>query len=66
MCNQPKKNRTSEEENDMDKNVSKESYKRLSLSSETLEKISVTPEVKDGKLLFNRENKHHRNIVEDD
>lgn len=65
MRNDQKKSQINEEENDMGKSVAKENYKKLKLSSETIEKISVTPKVKDGKLLFNRKNKNHRNIVDE-
>lgn len=45
---------------------SKEMYKKLNLSSNKIKEISVTPKSKDGKLLFDRKNKDHRYIVEDD
>ncbi|SDG54739.1 hypothetical protein [Desulfosporosinus hippei] len=40
-------------------------YKGLSLSPEKLEKITIKPIVKDGKLLFDKNNKDHRYIVEE-
>lgn len=51
---------------DMSKLLEKSTYKKLELSTIKIREISVTPKVKDGKLLFNRKNKDHRYIVEDD
>lgn len=51
---------------DMAKVLEKNTYKKLSLSTSKIREISVTPKVKDGKLLFDRKNKDHRYIVEDD
>lgn len=45
--------------------LSKNGYNRLQLSKETLEKISIRPEVKEGKTLLDRENKDHRYLFED-
>jgi hypothetical protein len=40
-------------------------YKKLSLTPKKLEKITVQPTaIKDGKLLFDKNNKDHRYIVE--
>jgi len=40
-------------------------YKKLSLTPEKLQKITVKPiTIKNGKLLFDRNNKDHRYIVE--
>lgn len=49
-----------------DETYSKETYKKLDLSSDKIKEISVTPKAKDGKLLFDRNNKNHRYIVDDD
>lgn len=40
-------------------------YKGLSLSSEKLKEITIRPKVNDGKLLFDKNNKDHRYIVEE-
>lgn len=66
MCNHCENNHINEEEDDMEKTVAEKSYKKLNLDPETIEKISVTPKVKDGKLLFDRKNKSHRYIVDED
>lgn len=55
-----------EEEKDMAKMLSSETYKKLSLDPKTIKDISVTPKVRDGKMLFDKNNKNHRHIVEDD
>ncbi len=55
-----------EEEKDMEKTMERKDYKKLNLNHEKINSISVTPKVKDGKLLFNENNKDHRYIVEDD
>ena len=40
-------------------------YKKLSLTPEKLQKITIKPvAIKNGKLLFDRNNKDHRYIVE--
>lgn len=63
MCNE-KKNKGDE---DMAKIIeNKCTYKKLDLGSVKVNEISVTPKVKDGKLMFDRKNKSHRYIVEDD
>ena len=41
-------------------------YKGLSLSSKKLKEITIHPKVKDGKLLFDKNNKDHRYIVEEE
>ena len=43
-----------------------QSYKELSLTPKKLSEITVKPKVKDGKLLFDKNNKDHRYIVEED
>ena len=45
---------------------SKETYKKLNLSSNKIKEISVTPQSKDRMLLFDRKNKEHRYIVDAD
>ncbi|WP_088189278.1 hypothetical protein [Desulfosporosinus sp. FKA] len=58
-----------EESNQEEKNVQAlakdQGNKGLSLSSEKLKEITVRPKVKDGKLLFDKNNKDHRYIVEE-
>ncbi|MBP3041744.1 hypothetical protein J9303_20080 [Bacillaceae bacterium Marseille-Q3522] len=49
----------------MEKVLSKSTYNRLQLSKETLEKLSVKPEVEDGKTLLDRKNKDHSYLFED-
>lgn len=46
--------------------LTNKTYRKLNLSADKIGEISVTPKIKDGKLLFNRKNKDHRYIVEDD
>jgi len=43
-----------------------QSYKGLSLSSKKLKEITIRPKVKDGKVLFDKNNKDHRYIVEEE
>lgn len=43
-----------------------QSYQGLSLTPKKLSEITVKPKVKDGKLLFDKNNKDHRYIVEED
>lgn len=43
-----------------------DNYKKINLNPKTVKNISVTPVVKDGKILYDKNNKHHRYIVEDD
>jgi len=43
-----------------------ETYRGLALSSKKLSEISVKPKVQNGKVLFNKENKDHRYIVEEE
>lgn len=43
-----------------------QSYKGLSLSSKKLKEITIRPNVKDGKVLFDKNNKDHRYIVEEE
>lgn len=66
MCDNDKNGKKHKGDKDMTKLLANDTYKRLNLSAEKIKKISVTPKVKDGKLLFNRKNKDHRYIVEDD
>jgi len=49
-----------------DKTYPKEAYKKLNLSSNKIKEISVTPKSKDGKLLFDKKNKNHRYIVDEE
>lgn len=44
----------------------KESNKGLSLSSKKLSEITVKPKVKNGKVLFDKNNKDNRYIVEEE
>lgn len=46
--------------------LNKETYRSINLSREKLKKITVTPKIKDGKMLFDRKNKDHRYIMRDD
>lgn len=48
---------------DIKQNVS---YRKLNLSSEKINSISVNPKVSNGKMLFDKNNENHRYIVEDD
>ncbi|MCO1603493.1 hypothetical protein [Desulfosporosinus nitroreducens] len=57
------------EENKEGENLSavakEQGYKKLSLTPEKLQKITIKPvAIKNGKLLFDRNNKDHRYIVE--
>ena len=54
------------EESNMTPLAKEKSYKGLSLSPQKLKEITVKPKVKDGKLLFDRKNKDHRYIVEEE
>lgn len=64
MCKQnDKKNQKGVE--DMSKLVRDRTYKKLKISESKLKEITVTPKVKDGKVLFNRKKHSHRYIVED-
>lgn len=71
MCDSHKndndnKNKNKKGDEDMAKVLINDTYKKLNLNASKIREISVTPKVKDGKLLFNRKNKDHRYIVEDD
>ncbi|MDD4049190.1 MAG: hypothetical protein PHI90_10350 [Clostridia bacterium] len=55
-----------EEGNNMPVLANKHSYEGLSLSSKKLKEITVKPKVKDGKILFDKKNKEHRYIVEEE
>ena len=60
-------NTPQEEEIEMAETAKKEqSYKGLSLSSKKLKEITIRPKVKDGKVLFDKNNKDHRYIVEEE
>lgn len=51
---------------DVTKALVSNSYKKLNLDLNTLNKITVKPKkIKDGKILFDRKNEDHRYIVED-
>lgn len=70
MCNSCKndKNKKSSLKNkgdNMAKALSSNVYKTLNLNPKTLKEITVRPKVKNGKLLFNRNNKEHRYIIEE-
>ena len=54
-----------EEGNDM-ATVHETDYKSLRLSPEKLESISVVPKALNGKLLFDKNSRDHRYIVEDE
>ncbi|MDR3599805.1 MAG: hypothetical protein P4L49_04880 [Desulfosporosinus sp.] len=58
-------NMDSEEGKDMQAIPKEKGYKGLSLSPKKLEEITIKPIVKDGKLLFDKNNKDHRYIVEE-
>lgn len=63
----PTINSSQEEERKMPTLTKKgQSYKGLSLSSKKLNEITVRPKVKNGKLLFDKNNKDHRYIVEEE
>lgn len=57
---------TNKEDKDMSKISTKDKYKKLNLDPKIAKSISVTPIVKDGKILYDKNNKNHRYIVEDD
>lgn len=57
---------TNEEGKDMAKMLAKNKYKKLNLNPKTVGDVAVTPVVKDGKMLYDKNNKNHRYIVEDD
>jgi len=54
------------EDKDMNKILPKDEYKKLNLDTKIIKNISVVPVVKDGKMLYDKNNKNHRYIVEDD
>lgn len=64
MCKQNNKKYKKGAE-DMSKLVRGGIYKKLTISKSKLEEITVTPKVKDGKLLFDQKSNSHRYIVED-
>lgn len=53
-------------EGDMSKLIENETYKKLNLSKEKIDEISITPKIKDGKMLFDKNKESHQYIVEDD
>ncbi|NLB51860.1 MAG: hypothetical protein GX808_02850 [Syntrophomonadaceae bacterium] len=59
-------NGSQEEWEKMPSLAKKEQHKGLSLSSKKMNEISVRPKVKNGKILFDKNNKDHRYIVEAD
>ena len=59
-------NGSQEEGEKMPLPAKKEQHKGLSLSSKKINEISVRPKVKNGKILFDKNNKDHRYIVEED
>ena len=59
-------NGSQEEGDKMQSLAKKEQHKGLSLSSKKLNEISVRPKVKNGKILFDKNNKDHRYIVEEE
>jgi hypothetical protein len=54
-----------EEGKNMQTLAKEQGYKGLSLSSKKLKEITIHPKIKDGKLLFDKNNKDHRYIVEE-
>ncbi len=60
------KNNPQKEGNNMPALEKKAEYKGLSLDSKKLNEISVRPKVKDGKLIFDKNNKDHRYIVDEE
>lgn len=44
----------------------KNADKKLNVSQQMIKRISTTSKVKDGKLLFDKENENHRYIVDDE
>jgi hypothetical protein len=58
-------NSPQEEEKEMPTVAKEEKNKGLSLSSKKLDEISVKPKVKNGKVLFDKNNQDHRYIVEE-
>ncbi|OLN32575.1 hypothetical protein [Desulfosporosinus metallidurans] len=58
-------NSPQEEGNGMPALTKEQVYKGISLSSKKLKEITIRPKVKDGKLLFDKNNKDHRYIVEE-
>jgi hypothetical protein len=54
-----------EEGNNMPSLAKEQVRKGLSLSSKKLREITIQPKVKNGKLLFNKNDKDHRYIVEE-
>lgn len=60
-----KEDRESKEGENMSAVAKEEGYKKLSLTPKKLQEITVRPvAIKDGKLLFDKNNKDHRYIVE--
>lgn len=60
-----KEDREFKEGENMSAVAKEEGYKKLSLTPKKLQEITVRPvAIKDGKLLFDKNNKDHRYIVE--
>lgn len=59
------KEEKNQEEKNMQSLAKEQVNKGLSLSSKKLTEITIRPKVKDGKLLFDKNNKDHRYIVEE-
>ncbi|MDR3587681.1 MAG: hypothetical protein P4L59_20570 [Desulfosporosinus sp.] len=59
------KEERNQEEKNMQALAKEQVNKGLSLSSKKLKEITIRPKVKDGKLLFDKNNKDHRYIVEE-
>ena len=59
------KEENNQEEKNMQALAKDQGNKGLSLSSKKLKEITIRPKVKDGKLLFDKNNKDHRYIVEE-
>ena len=58
---------SNEEDENMNGAVKDQGYRKTSLSSQKLKEISVRPvTIKDGKFLFDRKNKDHRYIVNEE
>ena len=58
-------NSSQEEEKKMPE-IAKKEHTGLSLSTKKLNEIAVKPKVKNGKILFDKNNKDHRYIVEEE
>lgn len=69
MCdsqmNDNKKDLKKERDEEMSKTLTSNVYKSLNLNPKKLKEITIKPKIKDGKLLFDRNNKDHQYIVEE-